>query len=684
MKRFALMLSGLLFLCGCGGGGTPTPTPVVTISITTPTTAQTVPVNGTLAITAAVSGTSNTAVTWTVNNITNGNSTYGTISGSGLSVTYTAPAAVPSPATFNVTATSAADTTKSASVSVTISPGVVVSITTPTGPQNLAVNSTLGFTASVTGTSNTGVTWTVNGVTNGNSTYGTISGSGLTVTYDAPAAVPSPATFNVTATSVADSTKSASVSVTISAVTTACTDSGSESLLSGQYAFTLSGFNAMGYLAVVGSFTADGTGKITAGEVDSNGALGAQSGIPITSSGSSYSVGANNLGCATIVTPFYTFNTRFSLGTISSSTATAGRMIEWETGSSAYIAAGQIGLQTASSFSGGISSGSYVFKESGVDGSAGNGRMGGVGVLSVSSGSITAGEVDMNDAGTLQNITGITGTYTGADTSGRFTMSVEIPTVGTSQVAGYMASSSSFVFLTMNSLSSMGALAGQMNQQSVPAGGFGNSSLSGNLVAYQTGLNGGGSGGAASLDLLNANGSGSLTGTSYYDGGGTLKTPSAITATYSVASNGRTTLTSAGNQPPVLYIAGPSGGYMLTQDTDVGIGAFQPQATGPFSTADLPAKYCVGDVEVTNQAEMVSAGAGTFNGSGTTSYTGNFTSTTLQDSDRSGTTTITVNSDGTISSQSNGVIDIIIISSTKFVGLTDESDNYPTVEVAKQ
>ena len=130
-------------------------------------------------------------------------------------MTYTAPAAVPSPATFNVTATSVADTTKSASVSVTILPIVVVSITTPTGAQSLVVNATLGITASVTGTSNRGVTWTVNGITNGNATYGTITGTGLSVTYTAPGAVPSPATFNVTATSVVDTTKSASVSVTI-------------------------------------------------------------------------------------------------------------------------------------------------------------------------------------------------------------------------------------------------------------------------------------------------------------------------------------------------------------------------------------------------------------------------------------------------------------------------------------
>src|SRR5213079_342410 len=64
-------------------------------------------------------------------------------------------------------------------------------------------------TATVQNTSNTAVTWQVNGVTGGNATVGTISSSGL---YTAPA---SPATVTVTAVSQADTTKSASAQVTI-------------------------------------------------------------------------------------------------------------------------------------------------------------------------------------------------------------------------------------------------------------------------------------------------------------------------------------------------------------------------------------------------------------------------------------------------------------------------------------
>ena len=64
-----------LLMVSCGGGRTASTTSsqTVAVAIITPTTSQTVPVNGSLLIIAAVSGTSNTGVTWKVNGITNGN-----------------------------------------------------------------------------------------------------------------------------------------------------------------------------------------------------------------------------------------------------------------------------------------------------------------------------------------------------------------------------------------------------------------------------------------------------------------------------------------------------------------------------------------------------------------------------------------------------------------------------------
>jgi hypothetical protein len=177
-----------------------------------------------------------------------------------------------------------------------------------------------------------------------NSTTGAISGI--------PTAAPGTYPFTVVAsdTSSPQQTSTQQLNITINAAVAACSSSGNNSLLVGQYAFSLRGYNGAGFLAVVGSFTADGSGNITAGEADTNGVLGAQNGNLITSA-SSYSVGPDNRGCATLATPFGTFYTRFALGAVSANVATQGRIIEFDNpGASAYIAAGQILQQSPSAF----------------------------------------------------------------------------------------------------------------------------------------------------------------------------------------------------------------------------------------------------------------------------------------------------------------------------------------------
>src|ERR1700741_5150253 len=113
--------------------------------------------------TATVTGSTNMAVTWQVNSVTGGDSTHGTISTSGL---YTAPSAVPSPASVTVTAIAQADSTKSASAAVTVTaaPGPVAISISPTSA-SVASTKTQQFTATVTGSTNMAVTWQVNSVT---------------------------------------------------------------------------------------------------------------------------------------------------------------------------------------------------------------------------------------------------------------------------------------------------------------------------------------------------------------------------------------------------------------------------------------------------------------------------------------------------------------------------------------
>ena len=139
---------------------------------------------------ASVSGTSNTAVAWSASG--------GTVTTSGL---YVAPSAA---GTYTVTATSVANSSKSASAVVTVPQPTQISISVSPGTASLQSGGKQQFTALVSGTSNTGVTWSVSG--------GTVTTNGL---YVAPSAA---GTYAVTAVSVADPTKSSSATVSVSAL----------------------------------------------------------------------------------------------------------------------------------------------------------------------------------------------------------------------------------------------------------------------------------------------------------------------------------------------------------------------------------------------------------------------------------------------------------------------------------
>jgi serine protease len=205
-------------LAGC-------PAPPVAISVT-PTTASVAAMGGSATFAATVTNTTNTAVTWQVNGVVGGNSTVGTVSAQGL---YTAPAAVPSPATVSIAAVSSADSTKTASASVTIVAAISVTVTPGTAAL-IAGTGSQTFMASVVNTTNTAVTWQVNGLTGGNSTVGTISTGGV---YTAPALAPSPATVTVTAVSVANSARSGTAMVTISPQSNAASSGSSSSSAGG-------------------------------------------------------------------------------------------------------------------------------------------------------------------------------------------------------------------------------------------------------------------------------------------------------------------------------------------------------------------------------------------------------------------------------------------------------------------
>jgi hypothetical protein len=128
--------------------------------------AASVQTGATQQFTATVTGSSSTAIRWSVNGAAGGNSTVGTISSSGL---YTAPASVPDPSTFTVTATSVANPSETASASVIVATAIF--------------NLTLSTTGSGSGT----ITPNPAGTSCGTNCYAYVPGTVVQVTESASA-----------------------------------------------------------------------------------------------------------------------------------------------------------------------------------------------------------------------------------------------------------------------------------------------------------------------------------------------------------------------------------------------------------------------------------------------------------------------------------------------------------------
>jgi uncharacterized protein (DUF1800 family) len=124
VKRMGIAVTVVLALlvAGCAGigsksGGSTTPPPDAGVAVAVAPSTAMVRAGATQPFTATVTGNANTSVTWSVNTVAGGNATSGTIDTTGV---YTAPANLPTPNTVTVTATSAADTTKTGNGAVTL------------------------------------------------------------------------------------------------------------------------------------------------------------------------------------------------------------------------------------------------------------------------------------------------------------------------------------------------------------------------------------------------------------------------------------------------------------------------------------------------------------------------------------------------------------------------------------
>ncbi len=195
--------------------------------------------------TASLCVPAGTAIAWDVNGIPNGNSSIGVITiVSANSALYSAPPAIPAanPVTIHATATPAGGSPATGSAVITLTSALSIAISPPTA--TLAPSQLLAFTATVLNASDTSVTWTVNGIPNGNATAGQICVSATNpcasasspvsgaVDYLAPASVPPMNPVVLTAISHADPSKSATAVVSIAVPTNSVAIT-----ISPQYAF---------------------------------------------------------------------------------------------------------------------------------------------------------------------------------------------------------------------------------------------------------------------------------------------------------------------------------------------------------------------------------------------------------------------------------------------------------------
>jgi hypothetical protein len=205
------LLSACTSLLGCGGGSpvsvVPPPTPPsITVSVA-PTTGS-ILLGNSQTITATVTNTTDTSVAWSVNGVPGGTATTGTVTTGGV---YTAPGDLPSPALVQVTATSQADATKSATAQLTIVSDVGISVTPPSASVELGATQAFHAVITSAGHPDTSVRWSLTGAACP-SLCGTVDLAG---NYIAPGILPSAVAATLTAQSVADPSKQASALLTI-------------------------------------------------------------------------------------------------------------------------------------------------------------------------------------------------------------------------------------------------------------------------------------------------------------------------------------------------------------------------------------------------------------------------------------------------------------------------------------
>ncbi len=516
---------------------------------------------------------------------------------------------------------------------------LTVQITQPP-PASLLAGTTAGLVANVVNDTKSGqVTWSCTPVGACGTFNPSTTGYQIGTLYTAPVAPPNgPITPNlqygvvITATSVTDSTKSASANVTIPQ----------------RYAFVLAGYASLG---MVGSIILDGNGNVTSGEADWS-QNGAYSGMSLTGTYSLDASGHGFLSLNLVNTIYGTFPQTQGITATSNSHLVIAE--EDQFNGLTIGGVGSMDLQTAApSFSMSQISGGYSFTLAGYSAAkSANASWGGV-FTADGAGNITGGIFDENGGGgSAYSSVPFTGTYTAPDASGRgiITLSATPDTPNAStQYAYYIVTPGTLRLTTMTNVGNAANTGSAIGQGAVATT---NSAVSGNFIFSDYGFtsiaNGGEQGAAAGQ--FDADGSGHITaGIIDVNSFGTATTSSLAGSTYSISGSPRGTFTASTGQTYNVYLTDPTinlldpnntsgtgGALFLETDAATTVGVVIPQSD---PTAMPSGDYAIvlsdqenppnSDGGLTGQFAVSTTNAGTYSGEGDFQGTGSSNATPI-------------------------------------------------------
>lgn len=299
-------------------------------------------------------------------------------------------------------------------------------------------------------------------------------------------------------------------------------------------------------------------------------------------------------------------------------------------------------------------------------------------------GNLTNGLLDSDDSSSgVASSVAWTGTYSVAS-NGRGTATITTAQSSTNY-ACYVVSTTQLLMIETDSVGGGNPLVGGSILQQAGNGQFGNSSLNGTSAFQATALQASNGGPLAQtqVGLFVTDGSGDSSLSSDLNTGGQLTSPASQCTqldpcTYSVATDGRVTLSNSGfqNSQPVLYLVSQNEAFIVGTDASVTFGFMEAQSGAPFSNASLLGTYAGGSIApvVASVSNEVSAAAA--DGAGNLTFTSDISSVSglSQNQPSAGTYSVATNGRTLLTEGGNAAAILYLISPTQFFALSTGTD----------